>query len=192
MQRTKVIVTMDIYNEQEITKAIQRHRSPKTALEQLVELQVPSTSPAGTMETVWAFKHNPASAARKLQIETDVAVTKTGTHLARGAEQYEGHAQDMFERTAGKAECLNEVQLSAVSLGDLDDFDSWVSQMMPEEEVVGAIEDVDVGAQQDDGQLLGVAAQATKRAGDDVLAAFVTSPFKASRTMCASLVASQS
>ena len=94
--RAKMVISVDVYNEEEIKRALNKQRAPKLTLKKLFSMEVPSLAEVGATETVFAFKHTPRSGARRVDLESELGVMKLRRPLI--GEHYDWHALEYYGR----------------------------------------------------------------------------------------------
>ena len=126
IQKTKTVTSVDIYNEKELRRALDVSRVPKKMLKKLLPMEVPTLSSDGALETVYAFRHVPGCGARRLDVETTIAIVKSRRKLHN--EKYKGQLEDVYKRVVEKTDGINEASFEAVQQGELDSFDEWIAE----------------------------------------------------------------
>ena len=53
VQLTKIVISVDVYSEEVIKRAVGKQRAPKSALKRCVTMEVPSIKSVGSLETLW-------------------------------------------------------------------------------------------------------------------------------------------
>ena len=79
----------------------------------------------GGVEDAYAFKHQPNSGARKLEICQELGVVSVYRPLASSGEVYDGHCEDIYSRCVSQKPGLNADQYEALLGGSFDVLDGW-------------------------------------------------------------------